>query len=129
MWHTGHICEKGGGGGGATKVSTPDVLSHIEALLCSVFCMSTIVFEHSSCYSTRYGVDQSSTCLCWDPVPLLCNDFLKLCDVGHLSSSTLHFRMPHRCSIGFRSGDMLGHSNTLTFDFFRKAVVCLERCF
>jgi len=79
------------GGGAATKVSTPYVLSHIEALLFSVFCMSTIVFEHSS-YSTRYGVDQSSTCLCWDPVPLLCNDFSKLRDVGHLSSLNRTFQ-------------------------------------
>ena len=43
--------------------------------------------------------------------------------------STFHFRMPHRYSIGYRSGGMLGHSNTFTFNFFRKAVVCLERCF
>ena len=44
-------------------------------------------------------------------------------------SSTLRIRMPHKYSIGFRSGDMLGHSNTLTFCFSRKAVVCLERCY
>ncbi len=30
-----------------------------------------------------------------------------------LRSSTLHLRMPHRCSIGFSSGDMLGQSITL----------------
>lgn len=27
-----------------------------------------------------------------------------------LCSSTFHLRMPHRCSVGFRSGDMLGQS-------------------
>ncbi len=27
--------------------------------------------------------------------------------------STFHLRMPHMCSIGFRSGDILGHSNHL----------------
>ncbi len=29
-------------------------------------------------------------------------------------SSTFRLRMPHRCSIGFRSGDMLGQSITFT---------------
>ncbi len=37
-------------------------------------------------------------------------------------------RMSHRCSIGFRSGDMLGQSITFTLSFFRKAVVVLEVC-
>ncbi len=31
-----------------------------------------------------------------------------------LRSSTFHLRMPHRCSIGFRSRDMLGQSITFT---------------
>ncbi len=31
-----------------------------------------------------------------------------------LCSSTFHLRMPHRCSIGFRSGDMLEQSITFT---------------
>ncbi len=30
-----------------------------------------------------------------------------------LQSSTFRLRMPHRCSIGFKSGDMLGQSITL----------------
>ncbi len=34
--------------------------------------------------------------------------------------STFHLRMPHMCSIGFRSGDILGHS--ITFTFSSKAV-------
>ncbi len=38
---------------------------------------------------------------------------------------TLRLMMPHRCSIGFRSGDMLGQS--ITF-FFSKALVVLEVC-
>ncbi len=37
--------------------------------------------------------------------------------------SIFHLRMPHMCSIGFRSGDILGHS--ITFTFRRKAVVVL----
>ncbi len=47
-----------------------------------------------------------------------------------LRSSTFHLRMPHRCSIGFRSGDMLGQSITFTLSFFSKAVVVimLEYC-
>ncbi len=45
-----------------------------------------------------------------------------------LRSSTFHLRMPHRCSIGFRSGDMLGQSITFTLSFFSKAVVILEVC-
>ncbi len=38
-----------------------------------------------------------------------------------LLSSTLHLRMPHRCSIRFRSGDMLGQSITFSLSFFSKA--------
>ncbi len=34
--------------------------------------------------------------------------------------------MPHRCSIGFRSGDMHGQSITFTLSFLSKAVVVLE---
>ncbi len=47
-----------------------------------------------------------------------------------LHTSTFHLRMPHRCSIGFRSGDMLGQSITFTLSFFSKAVVVimLEYC-
>ncbi len=45
-----------------------------------------------------------------------------------LRTSTFRLRMPHRCSIGFRSGDMLGQSITFTLSFFSKAVVVLEVC-
>ncbi len=37
--------------------------------------------------------------------------------------STFRLRMPQMCSIGFRSGDILGHS--ITFTFSSKAVVIL----
>ncbi len=40
-------------------------------------------------------------------------------------SSTFRLRMPHMCSIGFRSGDILGHSITFTFSFISRAVVIL----
>ncbi len=39
---------------------------------------------------------------------------------------TFRFTMPHVCSIGFRSGDILGHS--ITFTFSSKAVVILAVC-
>ncbi len=47
-----------------------------------------------------------------------------------MRSSTFHLRMPHRCSMGFRSGDMLGQSIIFTLSFFSKAVVVimLEYC-
>ncbi len=38
-------------------------------------------------------------------------------------SSTFRLMVPHRCSIVFRSGDMLGPSITFTLNFFSKAVV------
>ncbi len=47
-----------------------------------------------------------------------------------LRSYTFRLRMPHRCSKGFRSGDMLGQSITFTLSLFSKAVVIimLEYC-
>ncbi len=42
--------------------------------------------------------------------------------------STFHLRMPHMCSIGFRSGYILGHSITFPFSFISKAVVILAVC-
>ena len=43
-----------------------------------------------------------------------------------LCTSTFRFRIPQRCSIEFKSGDMLGQSITFTLS---KAVVVLEVCF
>ncbi len=42
--------------------------------------------------------------------------------------STCVFRIPHRCSIGFRSGDILGHWITFTLLFFRNPTVALDVC-
>ncbi len=42
--------------------------------------------------------------------------------------STCLFRIPHRCSIGFRSGDILGHWFTFTLFFFRNPTVALDVC-
>ncbi len=40
--------------------------------------------------------------------------------------STSRLRMPHMCSIGFRSGDILGHY--ITFTFSSKGVIVLVVC-
>ena len=45
-----------------------------------------------------------------------------------LHSSNLHLRIPQRCSIGFKSGHMLGQSISLTPSLFSKAMVILEVC-
>ncbi len=47
-----------------------------------------------------------------------------------LCFSTFRLRIPHICSIMFRSGDMLGQSITFTLSFFSKTVVIimLEYC-
>ena len=45
-----------------------------------------------------------------------------------LHTSTFHLRIPQRCSIGFKSGDMLGQSITFTLSLFSKAMVVLEVC-
>ncbi len=42
--------------------------------------------------------------------------------------STCLFRIPHRCSIGFRSGDILGHWITFTLFFFRNPTMALDVC-
>ncbi len=42
--------------------------------------------------------------------------------------STCLFRILHRCSIGFRSGDILGHWIIFTLFFFRNPTVALDVC-
>ena len=39
---------------------------------------------------------------------------------------TICLRIPQRCSIGFKSGDMLGQSTNFTISLFSKAMVVLE---
>ncbi len=83
----------------------------------SIFCVATIIFQH--CLNPLgHGVHQSFTGCHWSHLRML----------ETLRSSTFRLRMPHRCSIGFRSGDMLGQSITFTLSFFSKAVVVLEVC-
>ncbi len=50
------------------------------------------------------------------------------CMLETLCYSTFRLRMPHRCSIGFRSGDTRGQSITFTLSFLSKPVVVLEVC-
>ena len=45
-----------------------------------------------------------------------------------LRTSTFRLMIPQRCSMGFKSGDMLGQSITFTFCLFSKATVILEVC-
>ncbi|KAI4902457.1 hypothetical protein NFI96_015756, partial [Prochilodus magdalenae] len=50
----------------------------------------------------------------WNPLPLIHGDITGLVDVRGLALLYLCLRMPHRCSIAFGSGDMLGQSSTFT---------------
>ena len=45
-----------------------------------------------------------------------------------LRTSTFHLMIPQICSLGFKSGDLLGQSITFTLSLFSKAVVVLEVC-
>ncbi len=105
----------------ATKVSTPLREKVQIGPKVSIFCVATIIFQH--CLNPLgHGVHQSFTGCHWSPLPLLHDDIIPF--------STFRLRMPHRRSIGFRSGDMLGQSITFTLSFFSKAVVVvmLEYC-
>ncbi len=112
----------------ATKVSTPLSENFQIGPKVSISCLATIIFQH--CLNPLgHGVHQSFTGCHWSPLPLLHDDITELVEVGDLRFSTFRLRMPHRCSIGFRSGDMLGQSTTFTLSFFSKAVVVmLEYC-
>ena len=83
----------------ATKVSTPQSENvQIESKV-SVFCVATIICQ--LCLNTLgHGVHQSFIGCLLNPLPLL-----------HDGIRELRLTMPHRCSIGFRSGDMLSQSN------------------
>ncbi|KAK6308200.1 hypothetical protein J4Q44_G00214710 [Coregonus suidteri] len=106
----------------ATKVSTPLSENVQIGAKVSIFCVATITFQH--CLNPLgHGVHQSFTG-CHSSTTTSRSWWM----LETLHSSTFHLRMPHRCSIGFRSGDMLGQSITFTLSFFSKAVVVLEVC-
>ncbi len=88
----------------ATKVSTPLSENVQIGSKLSIFCVATIIFQH--CLNPLgNGVHQSFTGCHWSHWRML----------ETLRSSTFCLRMPHRCSIGFRFGDMLGQSITFTY--------------
>ncbi len=84
----------------------------------SIFCVATIIFQH--CLNPLgHGVHQSFAGCHWIPLPLLHDDITELVDVRDLALIHLPFEDPHRCSIGFRSGDMLGQSITFTLSVLK----------
>ncbi len=110
----------------ATIVSTLLSKNVQFGLKASIFCVATIIFHNclkpswawSSPELHRLPLESSSmTSWSWWTLETL-------------PSSTFHLRMPHRCSKGFRSGDMLGQSITFTLSFFSKAavIIILEYC-
>ena len=80
---------------------------------CQYFCVATIIIQNCL-YFPGHGVYQSFTGSHWNALQLL---------HAHLH---LLLEDPQRCSIGFKSGDMLGQSITLSL--FSKAMVVLEVC-
>ncbi len=113
----------------ATKVSTPLSENVQTGPKVSIFFAATIIFQH--CLNPLgHGVHQSFTGYHRSPLPLLHDNITELVHVRGLALLHLPLRMPHRCSIGFMSGDMLGQSITFTLSFFSKAVVViiLEYC-
>ncbi len=114
----------------ATKVSTPLSENVQIGPKLSIFCVATIIsstaltlllgMEFTRASQVATGVlfhSSMTTSRSWWMLETLCY-------------STFSLRMPHRCSIRFRSGDMLGQSNTFTLRLFSKAVVVimLEYC-
>ncbi len=88
----------------------------------SIFCRGTIVIKY--CLNPHvHGIHQSCTGCCWHP-DVVAGIIMTSRSCWMLDAwcfSTFHLRMPHMGSIGFRSGDILGHSIT----FSSKAVVIL----
>ncbi len=79
----------------------------------SIFCVATIIFQHCL---TLLGMEftrasQVATGVLFHSSMMTSRSWWLL---ESLCYSTFHLRMPHRCSIGFRSGDMLGQFITFT---------------
>ncbi len=101
-----------------TKVSTPLSENVQIGPKVSICYMATIIFQHME--FTR--ASQVATGVLFHFSMTTSQSWWLL---ETLRSSTFHLRMPHRCSIGFRCGDMLGQSITFTLSFFSKAVEAL----
>ncbi len=102
------------------------LIEHVKTVSkVSIFSRSTI-FILNCLNPPGHGIHQSCTGCCWHPVSLLHNDITDVRMLDTWCFSTFRLRMPHMCSIGFRSGVILGHS--ITFTFSSKAVVILAVC-
>ncbi len=86
--------------------------------------MASMIFNDST-KSSRHGMNKLATFCQIYLFPFFKNDLFYRLDAG---CSTCLFRIPHRCSIGFRSGDILGHWITFTLFFFRNPTVALDVC-
>ncbi len=115
----------------ATKVSTPLSENVQIGPKMSIYFVATIIF-HAQEALTLLGMafsraSQVGTGVLFHSSMMTSQSWWML---ENLRSSTFCLRMPHRCSIGFRSGDMLGQSITFTLSFFSKTmvVIMLEYC-
>ncbi len=91
-----------------TKVSTPLSENVQIGPKVSIFCVATIIFQH--CLNPLgHGVHQSFTGCHWSPLPLFHSWWI----LETLRSSTFRLRMPHRCSIRFRSETCLASPSPL----------------
>ncbi len=99
-----------------TKVSTPLSENVQIGPKVSIFCVATKVKPSQVATEVLFH-SSMMTSMSWWMLETLC-------------SSTFCLRMPHRCSIGFRSGYMLGQSITFTLSFFSNAmvIIMLEYC-
>ena len=102
-----------------TKGSTPLSESCYTPCQLSICCVATIIIQNCL-YSPGHGVYQSFTGSH--------DDVRWLADIWDFAHLHLPLEDPQRCSIGFKSGDILGQSITFTLSLFSKVVVVLEVC-
>ncbi len=112
----------------ATKGSTPLSENVQIGPKVSIYCVATIIFQH--CLNPLSGMEFTRASQVATGVHSSMTTSRSWWMFETVCSSTFRLRMPHRCSIGFRSGDMLGQSITCTLSLFSKAVVIimLEYC-
>ncbi len=85
---------------------------------------------NDSTKSSRHGMNKLATFCQIYLFPFFKNDLFFFRDwmLDEEWCSTCLFRIPQRCSIGFRSGDILGHWITFTLFFIRNPTVALDVC-
>ncbi len=89
--------------------------------------MASMILNDST-KSSRHGMNKLATFCEIYLFPFFKNDLFRDWMLDGEWCSTCLFRIPHRCSIGFRSGDILGHWITFTLFFFRNPTVALDVC-